>query len=483
MSDPILDALQQAERSSIQIQEPIRRASDLIQHARVLDPAGSDLQQMERWPLHVELMDEFWTQDRTIINKARQMGVSWAFALDCLHHLGWNKFRTLGSVNYNQEVAGELIYRMSVLWHSLPAGLRPPIRGEWGRSHVEFANGSRAIALATTNVAGAGYSFSRLGIDEAGLIKNLGDNWPALLPAVDKGQLHAFSTPREDTGKHAELVSAARKGEGRFKLREIQFWERPDRDQNTEQGRAWLAARKAELSPEEFDREYGLKFSRPGSCYFGDQLIADLRAQCREPLDVLWGGKLKIWIPPANFNAMDASVIGADVAEGLEGGDASAANVIGRRTGIVPATYHGRIGTTEYADDLVRLGNLYGHAWLSIEANNHGHAVCQWAFKHCRYRRIYRESREAEGQIGAPSRTRLGVLTTESSKPAMLAAAEYALRKNQIAVFDAALVEELAVFRRLPGGGYGAVRPYFDDRVMSLLLSHDGRGRPFPRSI
>jgi hypothetical protein len=125
---------------------------------------------------------------------------------------------------------------------------------------------------------------------------------------------------------------------------------------------------------------------------------------------------------------------------------------------------------------------MYGNAWMAIEANNHGHAVCNWVYKHMKYRRVYRTSREAEGQIGGPSRSRLGILTTESSKPAMLQAAEYALRKKQLTVCDIAVVEELSTFRALPGGGYGAVRPHYDDRAMGLIISQDGRGRPFPRS-
>lgn len=459
----------------------ILNAADLIPFVRVLNPKGEDLQQMERWPLAVELLQKFWPENkRSIIIKARQLGVSWDFALYALFHLGWKRYRTLGSVNYNQEVAGELIARMRVLWESMPLSLRPRVRGEWSDKHVEFENGSRAIALATKNVSGAGYTFSMMGIDEAGLIENLGDNWAALLPAVEHGELHLFSTPREDTNKYAEIIKSARAGTSSFKLRECQWWERPDRDQNTEQGRAWLAARKSELTPQEFDREYGLQFARSGSCYFRSELVKRLRAKCRQPEQIIWGGRLRLFAPLSQL-AIEPNVIGADVAEGLEGGDYSSAGLMRRRSGEMLATYHGHVDTTEYAEDLVHLGQIGGNAWMGIEANNHGHAVCNWVYKHLRYRRVLRENREAEGNMGAQSASRLGILTTTSTKPAMLAETEHGLEKDTIHIYDAGVIEELESFRRLPGGGYGAAGTAHDDRVMMLLLTQNARGRHIPR--
>jgi hypothetical protein len=481
--DAILESLNSAERNS-QAVVKILRASDLIPFVRVLDPEGVELKPMEPWLLALELLNDFWPKHkRTIINKVRQMGVSWDCALYCLDHCQRTAYRTLGSVNYNREAASELIWRMKVLWSTLPPTLRIP--AEWATDHVTFANGSRAIALPTKDVAGAGLTFTVIVIDEAGLIENLAENWAAILPAVDKGELHLFSTPRGATNKFATLVTAARKGEGPFKLREIDYWERPDRDQNTEQGRAWLAARKAELSEREFGREYGREFTRPGTGYFDDALVKKMRALCVAPKQVIWpGGRLKIWeTPDPKDKVPQFYVIGADVAEGLEDGDYSAATVLNRRTGRTAATYHAHVGVTDYAENLVKLAKLYGNAWLAIEANNHGHAVCAWVYKHCKYRRVCRESHEGEGQIGGPSRTRLGILTTESSKPAMLAVVEHGLRKGLITVLDLAVVEELAGYLCLPGGGYGAAPGQHDDRVMGLLLAQDGRGRPFPRSM
>ncbi|MBE7462282.1 MAG: hypothetical protein HS116_02205 [Planctomycetes bacterium] len=476
--DPIQDALTQAESAAVQAGIKPATAGALLPYVRILDPHKEELVPFEAWPLTVELLDSFWPSNRrTIILKARQLGVSWAFALYALHHAGWTPHRTVGSVNKTKEDAAELIRRMRILWSTLPGHLRPA--ANWSNQHAEFANGSRVVCTATTDVAGAGLTFSLLGCDEAGLIPDLDALWPSLLPAVEKGQFHVFSTPRGDSGKFAELCMTSRGGNGPFAFRQLNWWERPDRDQETEQGRKWLADRKAELSARDFAREYECQFQRPGTAYFDDETIKGARANCAAPIDRLWGGRLAIFKRP---QAGRAYVIGADVAEGLEDGDYSAACVLDKHSGEEVAAYHAHLGVTPYAEDLVRLAKLYNLAWLAVEANNHGHAVCAWAYQHLRYKRLLRESREAEGRIASENRFRLGVVTSVSSKPAMLAAFEHALRKGQIILRDAAAVEELSTFLCLAGGAYGAAPGQHDDRVMARVLAHHARGRRAPKT-
>ena len=458
-------------------------AADLIPHVRILNVEETDLSPMESWPLTVSLLTEFWPRNRrTVILKPRQMGVSWAFALYCLHHCGWTPYRVIGSLNYTREAAAELIRRMRVLWSTLSDNLRP--RAEWAVEHVEFANGSRVVSLATKDIAGAGLTFSIVGIDEAGLVAGLEDIWASVLPAVDKGQLHIFSTARGDSNKFAKLVQAARGGDKTFRLWHIHWSERPDRDQATEQGRAWLAARKTELSEREFAREYEGEFTRPGSAYFDDETIKRIRAACAAPAEVQMRGHLALWLPTKEITrrlrAGETFCIGADVAEGLEDGDFSAAIVLNRRTGEQVAAYHAHVGVTDYAEDLVSLAKIFGKAWLAIEANNHGHAVCAWVYRHLRYRKVYRESTAGEGGLAAP-RARLGVLTTSSSKPAMLAAVEDGVRRGGIIVRDAGLAEELSTYLCLADGEYGAAPGSHDDRVTGLMLAQYGRSRPTPR--
>jgi len=479
--DPILSALEGAERTASAAPVLIKSPADLIPYCKLLDPETLKVEPMQAWP-HILSLLTFWaTNKRTVTLKSRQMGASWAIALLALHHAGWNKYATVLVLNYNQTEAAKLLRKMKVLWLCLPLSIRPEVVGEWATDHVTFKNGSRVMALPVTENAGAGETPTLVVIDEAALIPNLAGVWPAISQGAEHGQIHLFSTPRGDSTFFAQVIGKARTGDSPFKFKLLNYREHPEKNPETDKGKAWVAARRAELSPDDFAREHECEFVRSGASYFHTGVITRICKGCIAPLQTLLNGRLKIFVPMKAW-APGENVGGADVAEGLDDGDFSAAAIMHRRSGVVLATYHARVSVTDYAEDLAKIGVLFGKIWWSIEANNHGHAVCMWLYKHLKYRNVYRESREAEGQIGAPSHTRLGVLTTAASKPAMLAVAEKGLRTGSIKVLDIGMAEELATFLCLPGGGYGAAPATHDDRVISLLLAQDGRSRPFPRS-
>ncbi|UKS30060.1 DNA packaging protein [Paenibacillus sp. HWE-109] len=67
--------------------------------------------------------------------------------------------------------------------------------------------------------------------------------------------------------------------------------------------------------------------------------------------------------------------IGVDVAEGLEGGDGSAAYIIDAETGEDVAVLYGQMDLDVYAKQLDYIGRMYGEALLGVETNNVGHSV------------------------------------------------------------------------------------------------------------
>jgi hypothetical protein len=67
--------------------------------------------------------------------------------------------------------------------------------------------------------------------------------------------------------------------------------------------------------------------------------------------------------------------IGADIAEGLEGGDASVGYVIDAETGEDVAVIHGQIDDDIFAKRLDYIGRWYNEALLGPQVNNMGHSV------------------------------------------------------------------------------------------------------------
>jgi hypothetical protein len=474
-NDPIMAALDVAEKTSAAPAIVISKPADLIPYCKMMDPQTLSVEPMQSWP-HVLGLLAFWSANkRTATLKSRQMCGSSTMALYALHHAGWNAYTTTLVLNYNQEEASKFIWKMKVMWLSLPKSIRP--QAEWATTHARFSNGSRVQALPVTDNAGAGETPTLVVIDEAALIGGLENVWPAISQGAEYGQIHLFSTPRGSSIFFANLIEQSRAGRGPFKFKLLNYREHPDKNPATEKGRAWVAARKAELSPRDFAREHECEFVRPGASFFDDDTVKRVQDGCAPPQQTELRGRLSIW----NARPKGRVVIGADVAEGLDDGDFSAAVALDCETGDVVATYRAHVGVTDYAEDLVALAKMYNSAWLSIEANNHGHAVCMWVYRQLKYKKLFRETREGEGQLASTSTTRLGTLTTASSKPAMLSAVERQLRTGGITLRDRALAGEIASYLCLPGGGYGGAPGTHDDMLMALLLAEHGRSRRVPR--
>ena len=110
-------------------------------------------------------------------------------------------------------------------------------------------------------------------------------------------------------------------------------------------------------------------------------------------------------------------VIGADVGEGLEHGDRSAAIVLNAHTGEQVAEWHGLIHPDDFGEELIHLGMYYNKAVLAVERNNHGFTTLTHLHEN-RYPNIYTEKNIAKGYEKETSR--LGFLTTARTRPMMI---------------------------------------------------------------
>ena len=88
--------------------------------------------------------------------------------------------------------------------------------------------------------------------------------------------------------------------------------------------------------------------------------------------------------------AMVVNVIGADVAEGLQGLDESVAQVLRLPQLEQVAVWQGTIAPDDFADELFHLGRLYGWAHLCVEANGPGLVTNMRLGKDLFYPNLYR---------------------------------------------------------------------------------------------
>lgn len=147
-------------------------------------------------------------------------------------------------------------------------------------------------------------------------------------------------------------------------------------------------------------------------------------------------GNLSIFKPPKQGEVYS---IGADIAEGLEGGDYSTASVVNKDLEQV-AVYHGHIDPDQFGAFLVRLGRYYNNALLAPEVNNHGHATLA-AIKNLSYHWVYR--REVKEELGQEVTDKVGWQTNTKTKMVMLDGLVAAFRDDSTVINDDQTLREM----------------------------------------
>lgn len=178
-------------------------------------------------------------------------------------------------------------------------------------------------------------------------------------------------------------------------------------------------------------------------------------------------GPLKIWQPPKNGHKY---FIGADIAEGLEDGAYSVAQVLDLGESEVVATYCAHIAPDMFGDILDLLGRYYSLATIAPESWPGPGGTTMARLVQLSYPRLWQGVYEKEA----------GWSTTPKSKPIMILGPDGlapALRDLKLTIHDAETISECRSFvydaksRMVPGTGC------FSDRVMALAIAwHCSRG-------
>lgn len=189
--------------------------------------------------------------------------------------------------------------------------------------------------------------------------------------------------------------------------------------------------------------------------------------------------QVMVWEEPqAGFEYM----IGADVAEGVEGGDFSAAYVgkLDRALGQVEvvAAVHGTIDPDLYAEQLDLLGQWYGDALLAVECNRTFEVMR--TLRKRGYKNLYwrMDPTNPRSKVKHP-----GWHTNTKTRPIMLSILKAMARDNDVVVYDGELPGEMQTMVPGKNGRWEARKGYHDDRVMALAILlavagfRDKRGR------
>jgi hypothetical protein len=245
-------------------------------------------------------------------------------------------------------------------------------------------------------------------------------------------------------------------------------------------------------TPLSIGQELDIDYVTSGSPAFSTQYLKTLRVTASEVMPKGFNLAGGVWLPNEHgrFNIIRKPrpdcqyAIGADAAEGVEGGDYCAAPVINRHTMSIDAYYHFRTTPDHFAYDLMTLGYIYGGrdgdrgALLAIETNSIGSGTAIECDNQG-YPNLYYHVNEHMAHKKVTQR--LGWVTTRMSKKLLVAAIEsYLHDAMQFGYFiPLEIVDELLTFVVRGTRGehvkYEADSGCNDDLVMALgiaLMAH-----------
>jgi hypothetical protein len=177
------------------------------------------------------------------------------------------------------------------------------------------------------------------------------------------------------------------------------------------------------------------------------------------------GTTLRVWEPPRKDGLY---VIGCDVAEGLEKGDYSCAQVLDVMNLKLVAQLHGHVDPDMFGRELCMLGKLYNDALLAIEANNHGLTTINTVVREG-YPYVYR--RRDYDTVTGEYKEKLGWQTNSKTKPLAIDALNEKLRDGVLVLKCRDTIRECLSFVRDAAGHMGAEGDMHDDRVMALAIA------------
>lgn len=399
----------------------------------------------------------------TIFKLPRQYGKSSLVAGVFIHYAIFNKSKRLGIIANKSETAKETLERIKLMYENLPFFLQVGV-DEWNKSSIEFGNGSKILAAATTSSSLRGKSLNMILIDEMAFIRNFDEFYTSTYPVISAGKTSKIiivSTPLGLNSYYRFWMDAIN-GRSEYVPLDVKWNEHPDRDE------VWKEKQIRNTSQDQFDQEFNCAFL--GS---SDTLIS--------------GSKLKqlVWQEPIrntknykvykNPEENRTYIVTVDVAEGLQQ-DSSVVNVID----ITETPYqqiavykNNEIAPQNLADVSYKIAKNYNEAYILVESNSLGHETVTCLFEDYEYENLLKT--KAKGGINTIDMDdgdieyKLGIKTTAKTKRIGCSNLKRLLEENILIINDSDTIQEIQNFVKV-NNTYKADEGYNDDIVMTLVL-------------
>lgn len=407
---------------------------------------------------------------------SRQTGKSTCAAAYLLWFAMFNPDSTILVAAHKRDGANEIMSRLRYMYESCPDSIRAGVT-TYNKGSLEFDNGSKIIAQATTENTGRGLSLSLVYLDEFAFVppRVAQEFWTSISPTLSTGgKCIITSTPNQDDDQFAQIWKQANKrvdaygnetevGINGFRPYLATWTRHPDRDQ------AWADEERQKIGDERFRREHLCEFIA-----FDETLINSLfLSQMDLGMDpMIKHGQVR-WYDAIRDE--QTYIVALDPSLGT-GGDPSAIQVFalpGMRQ--IGEWQHNKtpiqmqIKILKSILDEIEEQAPNSEIYYSVENNTLGEAALI-TIEEMGEENIPGTFLSEPKKKGAQRRYRKGFNTTHSSKLASCAKLKRWIEEDTMKVRSKNLIRELKTFVA-KGNSYAAKDGETDDLVMSTILA------------
>lgn len=420
----------------------------------------------------LDLFNTIRKNSRVIILKARQLGISTAVAGYIYHNTITTPGITSVLIGYNADLAAEFLDKIKTFYKTTPDSLRPQIHYN-SRNEISFpALDSKILVLPSSENVGRGYTIFNCLVSELAFFEKAEEKMLAIENAVPKnGKIIIESTPQGIGNLYHRMWMAEDNG---YAKKEYGWW--------------WLYTkeeleliRKRINDPLRFAQEYELEFLSTGRPVFDLSIVKKMavrhilkvgdKHKDTEGVEhtVVEEDGLRIYKQPS---PNDTFCCGADVAEGVTGGDFSTAVIWNRATGEEVAMYRGHIPADKFGMMLNKWGRKYNNALMVVEINNHGLTTVT-ALRNLMYPQMYFRQSKFD-TMGTSWTDRIGWKTTKVTRPLMIDDFSEAMREGSIIIHSKEIYDEMFTFIYDDGGNMVTTSGFHDDLIFACAIGFQG---------
>ena len=372
--------------------------------------------------------------------------------------------------------AQEIMQRIRYGYELCPDHIRAGVTN-YNKGSIEFENGSRIVAQATTENTGRGMSITMLYCDEFAFVRNniATEFWTSISPTLATGgKAIITSTPNSDEDQFWLLWTEANKtldnfgndtdtGVNGFKSFKTLWQEHPDRDDK------WAEDERGRIGIERFKREHECEPIIYDETLINPIILASLEG--REPL--FKQGQIRWYKKPKKGLTY---VVALDPSLGT-GGDFSAIQVFELPGMVQVAEWQHNKTTVQSQVNIIRQLTKYIHGitndnnniYYSVENNTLGEAALV-AIAEIGEENIHGYFMSEPARSGHVRRFRKGFNTTHKSKLSSCSKLKELLENNKLNIHSKSLISQLKTFVA-SGNSYQGKPGEHDDLVMSMILA------------